>query len=108
MDKKTFEQHLKHVHKQTILSGNLKEFVYGGVDGIITTFAVVAGFTGATIMSQENEVTIIPISVVLVFGLANLFADGFSMGVSDFLSSRAEKKLFQQEKEVAGHRHLVY
>lgn len=105
MDEETLQYHLKHVHKQTALSENLKELVYGGIDGIITTFAVVAGFTGATMMatSQNENGMVISVSVVLIFGLANLFADGFSMGVGDFLSSRAEKKLFDKElrKEVS-------
>jgi VIT1/CCC1 family predicted Fe2+/Mn2+ transporter len=104
MDKETLQHHLKHEHEQSVLSENLKEIVYGGIDGIITTFAVVAGFTGATMMATDRgeEGIAISVSVVLVFGLANLFADGFSMGVGDFLSSRAEKKLFdkEQNKEV--------
>ncbi len=98
LDKKTFEHHLEDVHKQTVFSENLKELVYGGIDGIITTFAVVAGFTGATMISADNDAAVIPVTIVLVFGLANLFADGFSMGVGDFLSSRAEKKLFEGER----------
>ncbi len=98
MDKKILQHHLKHEHNQTILSGNLKELVYGGIDGIITTFAVVAGFTGATMLSTSDSRATLSISVVLIFGLANLFADGFSMGVGDFLSSRAEKKLFNKEQ----------
>ncbi|XLQ19951.1 MAG: VIT1/CCC1 transporter family protein [Candidatus Moraniibacteriota bacterium] len=95
MDREILNNHLKQVHNQTIFSANLKELVYGGIDGIITTFAVVAGFTGASMTSDESIT--IPVTVVLVFGLANLFADGFSMGVGDFLSSRAEKKLFEKE-----------
>ncbi len=100
MDKETLQHHLKHVHKQTFFSDHLKELVYGGIDGIITTFAVVAGFTGATMMatSQNEKGLGMSVSVVLIFGLANLFADGFSMGVGDFLSSRAEKKLFDRER----------
>jgi len=100
MNEETLQHHLKHVHKQTVLSENLKELVYGGIDGIITTFAVVAGFTGATMMNVEQveNGTTLSASVVLIFGLANLFADGFSMGVGDFLSSRAERKLFDRER----------
>ena len=50
----------------------LGEMVYGGLDGIITTFAVVTGVAGAAAGFT---------SVVLILGLANLFADGFSMAV---------------------------
>jgi len=59
----------------------LPEFVYGANDGIVTTFAVVAGVTGAALDP----------GIVVVLGVANLLADGFSMGMSNFLSERAER-----------------
>lgn len=58
----------------------LGEIVYGAIDGTVTTFAVVAGATGAGFSS----------TIILILGLANLFADGFSMGVSAYLSKRSE------------------
>jgi VIT1/CCC1 family predicted Fe2+/Mn2+ transporter len=61
--------------------------VYGGIDGAITTFAVVAGVAGAELAT----------TVVIILGGANLVADGFSMAVSNFLGSRAER----QERERA-------
>lgn len=61
----------------------LAEFVYGATDGTITTFAVVSGVMGASLSSP----------VVLVLGFANLFADGFSMAVSNYLSMKSEKDL---------------
>lgn len=60
----------------------VKDFVYGAIDGAVTTFAIVAGAAGASLGSR----------IVLIMGLANLFADGFSMAVSNFLGSRAEKE----------------
>lgn len=59
----------------------IPEFVYGAFDGIVTTFAVVAAAAGAGLSS----------AVVIVLGLANLIADGFSMGASAYLSHRSEK-----------------
>jgi VIT1/CCC1 family predicted Fe2+/Mn2+ transporter len=56
------------------------EVVYGANDGIVTTFAVVAGVAGAALEPR----------IVLILGTANLFADGFSMGMSNFLSRRSE------------------
>jgi hypothetical protein len=56
----------------------LQDFIYGGVDGAVTTFAVVAGVAGANL----DE------TVVIILGGANLLADGFSMGVSNFLGTR--------------------
>jgi vacuolar iron transporter family protein len=57
----------------------LRDFVYGAIDGTVTTFAVVAGVEGASLAA----------SVVIILGVANLGADGFSMAVSNFLGTRA-------------------
>lgn len=56
----------------------LRDFVYGGIDGSITTFAVVAGVMGAALSP----------AVVLVLGLANLVADGFSMAASNYSGTK--------------------
>lgn len=65
------------------LEDYLSEFVYGGIDGAVTTFAVVAGATGARFDTK----------VLLVLGFANLIADGFSMGVGSYLSTKSEQQL---------------
>jgi VIT1/CCC1 family predicted Fe2+/Mn2+ transporter len=70
------------------LEDYLGEMVYGGMDGIVTTFAVVAGSVGAGLSSK----------VVLILGFANLIADGFSMGTGAFLSSRSEKDLYHKKR----------
>lgn len=57
----------------------LRDLVYGANDGIITTFAVVAGVTGAQLAART----------VIILGFANLLADGFSMGASNVLSIRS-------------------
>jgi VIT1/CCC1 family predicted Fe2+/Mn2+ transporter len=67
----------------------LKSLVYGGLDGIITTFAVVAGVTGASLS---------PV-VILILGFANLIADGLSMAVGDYLSTMAENEYNQTERK---------
>lgn len=64
------------------------DFVYGGIDGVITTFAVVAGVAGADLSA----------GIVLVLGIANMLADGFAMGVGNFLSIRADKDLYRQAR----------
>lgn len=61
----------------------LRDFIYGAIDGAITTFAIVSGVAGAGLSS----------GVVIIMGLANLLADGFSMGVSNYLGTRAEEQL---------------
>jgi VIT1/CCC1 family predicted Fe2+/Mn2+ transporter len=81
-----------HGHEPTDLRGlaqhYLKDLIYGANDGIITTFAVVAGVAGAQLESR----------IVLILGFANLLADGFSMGASNFLSIRSDEAV----RRVAG------
>jgi VIT1/CCC1 family predicted Fe2+/Mn2+ transporter len=66
----------------------IKSLIYGGLDGIITTFAVVAGVAGAALSP----------GVVLILGIANLIADGLSMAIGDFLSTKAEMEFQQAER----------
>lgn len=61
-------------------SSYLRDFVYGGIDGAVTTFAIVSGVVGAKLSPN----------VVIILGLANLLADGFSMAASNFSGTRAE------------------
>ena len=63
------------------------DMVYGGLDGIITTFAVVSGVAGAQLATK----------IVLILGLANLFADGFSMATGAYLSSKSEQEYYERE-----------
>jgi len=65
------------------IENNLREFVYGGMDGAVTTFAIVTGAAGANFSSK----------VILILGLANVFADGFSMAVGAYLSEKADQQL---------------
>ncbi len=76
-------------HHSNGLSSYIKDIVYGANDGIITTFAVVTGAVGAGF----------GIKVVIILGIANLFADGFSMGASNFLGERSENSLYKEEEK---------
>jgi len=80
--------------EQDLVHGNIGseyvgDFVFGGIDGVVTTFAVVAGSAGADLSA----------AVVLILGLANLLADGFAMGVGNFLSIRSEHERYRHERE---------
>lgn len=66
----------------------IKSVVYGGLDGTITTFAAVAGVAGAALSP----------GVVLILGLANLVADGLSMSIGDYLSSKSEAEYEASER----------
>jgi predicted membrane protein (TIGR00267 family) len=71
------------------------DFVLGAIDGTVTTFAVVAGVTGAQL----------PAHIAIILGMANLVADGFSMAVSNFLSARAEGQVVDRIRRIE-ERHI--
>lgn len=64
------------------------DFIYGSIDGAVTTFAVVAGVMGASL----------PAGIILILGFANLFADGFSMAVSNYQASKARNEFVAMKK----------
>ena len=66
------------------------EFVYGGIDGSITTFAVVAGAVGAGLDS----------SIIIILGFANLFADGFAMSIGAYLATKSEVDNYTKHKKI--------
>ena len=82
------EEHVHHTHWLTRFQEYLGEFVYGGMDGCVTTFAVVAGSVGADLGS----------SVIIILGFANLLADGFSMSVGAYLSSKSERDNYDKHR----------
>lgn len=60
----------------------IADFVFGATDGCVTTFAIVAGSIGASLSP----------AVVLILGFANIFADGLSMAVSNYLATNADRE----------------
>ncbi|MBA3284747.1 MAG: VIT1/CCC1 transporter family protein [Nitrosopumilus sp.] len=67
----------------------IEDFVYGATDGAVTTFAIVAGVVGA---SRSP-------SVVLILGFANLFADGFSMAIGNYLSAKSRIEYVERQRK---------
>jgi len=67
----------------------VKSLVFGGLDGIITTFAIVAAVAGSGLSPD----------VVILMGVANLLADGISMGLGDYLSEKAENRFVKHERD---------
>lgn len=84
----------KIIHLETAQFGKLqeylREFVYGGIDGAVTTFAVVAGGFGANLDP----------GILIILGFANLLADGFSMSVGAFLSAKSEQDNFTKHEKI--------
>lgn len=67
---------------------HIGDMVYGAIDGIVTTFAVVSGVAGASLSP----------GIVLILGFANLFADGLSMAVGNYLGTKSEIEYKNRER----------
>jgi VIT1/CCC1 family predicted Fe2+/Mn2+ transporter len=67
---------------------SIEDFVYGATDGAVTTFAVVAGVIGASLSP----------SIILILGFANLFADGFSMSIGNYLGAKTRSEYIQNQR----------
>lgn len=65
------------------------DFVYGAIDGSVTTFAVVSGVAGAALSSN----------IVIILGVANLLADGFSMAIGNYLSAKTQQEFIDRERK---------
>jgi len=68
----------------------LRDFVFGAVDGTVTTFAVVSGVAGASLPSE----------IIIILGVANLLGDGFSMAVGNYLATRADEQLRDRSRRI--------
>ena len=65
------------------------DFIYGSIDGAVTTFAIVAGVVGASLSPN----------IILILGFANLFADGFSMAAANYQASKARNEFIQMKRK---------
>ena len=73
----------------------LRDWIYGGIDGAVTTLAVVTGVAGAQLSGW----------IILALGFANLFADGFSMAASNYLGTRSEHDDWRRLQDIE-NRHI--
>jgi len=87
-------EHLKGTAKEKYhskLGGTyIRDVVYGANDGIVTTFAVVAGVAGANLSPN----------IVLILGFANLLADGLAMGLGNYLGTKSEIEYIKRERQM--------
>lgn len=90
LENKQYQQYEKLAHRHFV-GKYIGDFVYGANDGIITTFAVVAGASGASLSP----------AIIIILGFANILADGVSMGASNYLGKRSEQDFAyaQRQKE---------
>ncbi|KAH9599513.1 Ccc1 family [Trypanosoma melophagium] len=83
MSRREHEKRLPHTEFHSSAAADyIKSVIFGGLDGIMTTFAIVSAAVG----SNSNYVT------VLIFGFSNVIADAFSMGFSEYVSGEAERE----------------
>ncbi|MGI9427310.1 MAG: VIT1/CCC1 transporter family protein [Bythopirellula sp.] len=75
----------------------LRDFVYGAIDGTVTTFAVVSGVAGAGLST----------GVIIVLGMANLVGDGFSMAASNYLGTKTEDELRRRARRME-EQHIIH
>ena len=92
-------RHLEHGHHPHEIAKRLelgprvsylRDWVYGGIDGTVTTFAVVAGVTGASLSTKA----------LLILGVANLLADGFSMAAANYSGTKAEIEEYEHVRNM--------
>lgn len=74
----------------------LRDWIYGGIDGAVTTFAIVAGVVGADLSAR----------IVIILGIANLIADGLSMAAGNYSGTKAERDDYQRLREME-ERHIA-
>ena len=65
------------------------DFIYGSIDGAVTTFAIIAGVVGASLSP----------GIILILGFANLFADGFSMAAANYQASKARNQYIEMKRK---------
>ena len=93
---------MEHKHTQEAIRERLaasprqsyiRDWVYGGVDGVVTTFAIVSGVVGARLSPN----------VIVILGLSTLVADGLAMAASNYLATRSEHDELCQAEEIEDH-----
>lgn len=87
------ELHLHERVRRINIGHYFKDIVFAANDGIVTTFAVIAGVAGAELSA----------GVVLIIGFANLIADGFSMATGNYLGTKSEHDLYKREENIEKH-----
>jgi VIT1/CCC1 family predicted Fe2+/Mn2+ transporter len=99
-------RHLEHSHHPFEIAQRLREgprisylrdWVYGGIDGTVTTFAVVAGVAGAALSTKA----------LLILGAANVIADGFSMAAANYSGTKAEIEEYEHLRRME-ERHVDF
>lgn len=93
-DKELIHEHTHHAIEKRLSEKTkpsyLGDFMLGSIDGLVTTFAVIAGVAGAHLQLE----------VALILGVSNLVADGFSMAVSNFFRSKSDQEIIEKARQI--------
>ena len=89
--------HSEHIHEREC-GKYIGDLVYGGNDGIVTTFAVISGATGAALSP----------GIIIALGVANLIADGISMGLSNYLALKSRQDYEHEERRREEHEIVAF
>ncbi|WP_321322950.1 VIT1/CCC1 transporter family protein [Thiomicrorhabdus sp.] len=96
--KKSPQERLEFEHRPEVIAKrlnspqktqNISDAVLGAIDGCVTTFAIIAGTIGAGFSA----------TTALILGFANLFADGFSMAVSNYEANKAQQDFVESVRQ---------
>ncbi|MDD5416842.1 MAG: VIT1/CCC1 transporter family protein [Candidatus Aenigmarchaeota archaeon] len=90
--------HKEHLIHKGEAGKYLRSIVLGGLDGLITTFAVVTGVAGASLSW----------AIIIILGVANLLADGISMSVGNYLATKSEIEYNMSEKKREEEENVMY
>ena len=77
------------INKIKTLKWHFEDFIYGSIDGAVTTFAIVAGVIGAGLSP----------GIILILGFANLFADGFAMAAANYQATKAKREFIEMKQK---------
>ena len=77
------------INKIKTLKWHFDDFIYGSIDGAVTTFAIVAGVVGANLSP----------TIILILGFANLFADGFAMAAANYQATKAKREFIEMKQK---------
>jgi VIT1/CCC1 family predicted Fe2+/Mn2+ transporter len=92
-----FHEHTPEAIRERLEAGPqpsyLRDWIYGGIDGAVTTFAIVSGVVGANLST----------GIILVLGAANIVADGFSMAASNYTGTKSEREEYDRIRAYEEH-----
>jgi VIT1/CCC1 family predicted Fe2+/Mn2+ transporter len=97
-------RHHSHIEENTESGEYLKATIFGGLDGVLTSFAIVSGSIGTSTEITSSALILVQggdfsWKVTAILGVSSIIADGIAMAVGDYLSSKAYDQYVNSEKQ---------